>query len=166
LRGGGAPSGGAGARPPPRSAHRPHAAPPLGSESPYVGCYNLNRLSSSELLPLRPRRTPCPLPLPLQVGWGEGERQCFQPGHASASATASCSWVWLFLSLPFSCWSVLFPIARFAWFRASRHTRGRKRKQDSQFMLQFWKLVHSTRPVRPSQRPQSGTSNAIRWSSY
>ena len=128
-------------------------------EPPDVGCYNLNRLSSFELLL---RRTRSPLPMPLQVGWGEGERQCFQPGHASVSATASCSWVWLFLSLPFSCGSVLFPIARFARFRASRHTRGRKRKQEVHVMVRFWKWVHSTRPGRPSRRPQCETSNATR----
>src|SRR5262249_17306210 len=111
--------------------------------------------------PSRVQRTPSPLPLPLQGGWGEGERHCSQPGHASLCD--SC-WVWLFLSLPLSCWSVLFPIARFARFRASRYARDRRRKQDIHFIAQFSKLVHSTRPARPSQRPQSETSNATRWS--
>jgi hypothetical protein len=73
-----------------------------------------------------------PLPLSLQVGWGEGERQCFQPGHASVSATASCSWVWLFLSLPFSCGSVLFSIARFARFESiAPHARSKKKTRSS-----------------------------------
>ncbi len=106
---------------------------------------------------------PSPLPLPGGVGRGRA-------ATSPARSRFRCDCFVLGLVVGFIAVRFVVAVLSFLGSRSSEHRVGFERKlareQESRFMVQFWKWVHSRRPVRQSRRLRPGTSNGIRWSWY